>query len=108
MKKEKLPSLSEITLNAITYFAKKKPFKLGQKKFKFPLVVGSGNAYNAGQIIFSGQKAVFANESNFREIAKNYRDLIAKKIYENNCDEETLILAEEKVAYLKSKKSLSI
>ena len=80
MKKEKLPSLSEITLNAITYFAKKKPFKLGQKKFKFPLVVGSGNAYNAGQIIFSGQKAVFANESNFREIAKNYRDLIAKKI----------------------------
>lgn len=37
-----------------------------------------------------------------------FSDLIAKKIYENNCDEETLILAEEKVAYLKSKKSLSI
>ncbi len=34
-----------------------------------------------------------------------FSDLIAKKIYENNCDEETLILAEEKVAYLKSKKS---
>ena len=37
-----------------------------------------------------------------------FSDLIAKKIYENNCDEETLILAEEKVAYLKSKKSLLI
>lgn len=37
-----------------------------------------------------------------------FSDLIAKKIYENNCDEETLVLAEEKVAYLKSKKSLSI
>lgn len=37
-----------------------------------------------------------------------FSDLIAKKIYENNCDEETLILAEEKVAYLKSKKSLSL
>ncbi|MBS1571083.1 MAG: helix-turn-helix transcriptional regulator [Bacteroidetes bacterium] len=37
-----------------------------------------------------------------------FSDLIAKKIYENNCDEETLVLAEEKVAYLKSKKSLSL
>ena len=37
-----------------------------------------------------------------------FSDFIAKKIYENNCDEETLVLAEEKVAYLKSKKSLSI
>ena len=33
-----------------------------------------------------------------------FSDFIAKKIYENNCDEETLVLAEEKVAYLKSKK----
>ncbi|MCO5230726.1 MAG: helix-turn-helix domain-containing protein [Chitinophagales bacterium] len=37
-----------------------------------------------------------------------FSDLIAKKIYENNCDEETLTLAEEKVAYLKSKKDLLI
>lgn len=34
-----------------------------------------------------------------------FSDFIAKKIYENNCDEETLALAEEKVAYLKSKNS---
>ena len=33
-----------------------------------------------------------------------FSDFIAKKLYENNCDEETLVLAEEKVAYLKSKK----
>ncbi|MFL9835136.1 helix-turn-helix domain-containing protein [Chryseobacterium terrae] len=32
-----------------------------------------------------------------------YSDFIAKKLYENDCDEETLVLAEEKVAYLKSK-----
>jgi transcriptional regulator with XRE-family HTH domain len=32
-----------------------------------------------------------------------FSDLIAKKIYENNCDNETLILAEQKVEYLKSK-----
>jgi transcriptional regulator with XRE-family HTH domain len=33
-----------------------------------------------------------------------FSDIIAKKIYENNCDRETLILAEQKVEYLKSKK----
>lgn len=32
-----------------------------------------------------------------------FSDIIAKKIYENNCDSETLILAEQKVEYLKSK-----
>lgn len=80
MKKENLPSLGKITLDAISYFAKKKPSKLNLKNFKFPLVVGSGNAYNAGQIIFGKQKAIFANESNFREITKNYRELISKKI----------------------------
>ena len=31
-----------------------------------------------------------------------FSDLIAKKIYENNCNRETLILAEQKVEYLKS------
>lgn len=37
-----------------------------------------------------------------------FSDLIAKKIYNNNCDEQTLALAEEKVAYLKSKNSITI
>lgn len=32
-----------------------------------------------------------------------FSDLIAKKIYENNCDNETLVLAEQKVEYLKSR-----
>jgi len=37
-----------------------------------------------------------------------FSDLIAKKIYENNCDSETLILAEQKVEYLKSKNLTTI
>ena len=37
-----------------------------------------------------------------------FSDLIAKKIYKNNCDEETLVLAEEKVAYLKSKNPTTV
>ena len=31
-----------------------------------------------------------------------FSDIIAKKIYDNNCDNETLILAEQKVEYLKA------
>jgi transcriptional regulator with XRE-family HTH domain len=37
-----------------------------------------------------------------------FSDIIAKKIYENNCDNETLILAEQKVEYLKSKNLTTI
>lgn len=37
-----------------------------------------------------------------------FSDIIAKKIYENNCDSETLILAEQKVEYLKSKNLTAI
>lgn len=37
-----------------------------------------------------------------------FSDLIAKKIYENNCDKQTLVLAEEKVAYLKSKNPITV
>ncbi|MCX6795224.1 MAG: hypothetical protein NT165_00625 [Candidatus Falkowbacteria bacterium] len=80
MKKENLVSLSEASLSALTYFAKNRPTKLNLKNFKFPLVVGSGNAYNAGQVIFGGQKALFANESEFKELIKNYKDLISQKI----------------------------
>ena len=37
-----------------------------------------------------------------------FSDIIAKKIYDNNCDSETLILAEQKVEYLKSKNLATI
>lgn len=37
-----------------------------------------------------------------------FSDIIAKKIYDNNCESETLILAEQKVEYLKSKNLTTI
>ena len=37
-----------------------------------------------------------------------FSDIIAKKIYDNNCDSQTLILAEQKVEYLKSKNLTTI
>ena len=35
--------------------------------------------------------------------AEYYSEIIAKKLYKNNCNNETLVLAEQKVEYLKQK-----
>jgi transcriptional regulator with XRE-family HTH domain len=38
--------------------------------------------------------------------AEFFSDFIAKKLYEHNCNSDTLILAEQKVKYLKTKKNI--
>jgi len=75
-----LPTLDETVLMALDFFTQKKPSKLNLKSLSFPIVVGSGNAYNTAQLLFSGKKAVIASESNFKVILKTYQDLIKKKI----------------------------
>lgn len=75
-----LPSLDESVEAALNLFIKEKPYFLGASSFKFPLVVGSGNAINAGRVIFGDQAALFATESNFKEIIRDYRELFNKKI----------------------------
>jgi len=79
MPKLELDSLNITTLKALEFFRNKKIPHLDLKKYPFPIVVGSGNALNAGMAIFGQQKAVFASESNFKEILKRYRDLIKNK-----------------------------
>lgn len=75
-----LPTLKETVLEALTFFEKNLPPRLKIKGFSFPLVVGSGNAFNTGQILFSGQPALIASESNFENVIKGARQLIKKKI----------------------------
>ncbi len=79
MAQVKLDSLNLSVLKALDFFQKNRPARLSLKKYTFPIVVGSGNAYNAGTVIFSQQKAIFANESNFKETLTRYRDLIKNK-----------------------------
>ena len=43
-------------------------------------MVGSGNAYNTAQILFSDQRAIVCDESNFKHHLQVYRDLIKDKI----------------------------
>ena len=80
MKYNNLPNLNETVLAALDFFTQNKPTALNLKTFSFPLVVGSGNAYNTAQIIFSGQPAIIATESNFKQVVVDYKKLINTKI----------------------------
>lgn len=75
----KLPNLNETVLAALDFFVKNNPPHLNLKPFSLPIVVGSGNAYNTAQIIFSGRPAIIANESNFKTILSAYKKLISNK-----------------------------
>ena len=65
---EKIINLDENVLLALDFFAKNPPPSVNLDEFKSPFVVGSGNAFNTGSIMFSGKDATFADESNFRSI----------------------------------------
>ncbi len=72
----KLPTLAESVIVALNFFVQHQPPRLPLKSFKLPLVVGSGNAYNTGVALFSGQTAILADESDFRHKIKGYSPLI--------------------------------
>lgn len=74
----KIKTLDQIMLEALEFFSVTKIKKLNTKSFKFPIVVGSGNAYHAGRIMFSREAAIFANETNLEEILLRYKETIKK------------------------------
>ena len=80
MNTKNLPNLNESVLAALDLFIKNKPPRLNLKQFDFPIVVGSGNAYNTGLVIFNKQLAIVANESTFKTIIDNYKKLIKNRI----------------------------
>ena len=67
MTKYKLKSLDQAVNAALDFFSKNQPPVLKTADFKFPLVVGSGNAYQTGQIIFDKQASINANETDFKD-----------------------------------------
>ncbi len=76
MSENNIINLNEDVLETLDFFIGKKYPKLDISKFSMPFVVGSGNAYNTGLIIFSGKSAIFADESNFRELVESYKEII--------------------------------
>jgi hypothetical protein len=75
-----LINLDQGVIQALNFLKGIKLPVLNTKKYKFPIVVGSGNAYNAGQILFSNQPAFFSDETNFKNDILKYKKLIKNKI----------------------------
>lgn len=74
----KLINLNESVLEALNFFVNNKLLKRTFSKFTLCFVVGSGNAYYTGAILFSGKAVVLADESNFKTIIKSYAPVIKK------------------------------
>ncbi|MBI3366250.1 hypothetical protein HY041_01305 [Candidatus Roizmanbacteria bacterium] len=64
-------TLDQNILQALDFFAQNPPPLIDVQRFRSPFVVGSGNAYNTGAILFSGRNAVLADESNFKLILEH-------------------------------------
>lgn len=73
-------NLDENVIKALEFFIKNPPPVFNIDKFNLPFVVGSGNAYNTGTIIFSQKAAIFADESNFTRFLEAYGEVIKKGI----------------------------
>lgn len=73
-----LVNLDQTVLSALKHFIVQRPKTLKLNSFRQPLVVGSGNAYNTGLVIFSKQPAIITNESNFKDVLSGYKRSIKK------------------------------
>lgn len=73
-------SLDQDVLDTLDFFAQNPPPSFDISKFNLPFVVGSGNAYNTGLIIFSQKAAIFADESNFKQLVSAFDKAIESKL----------------------------
>lgn len=80
MMTNQLINLDENVLLALDFFAANPPPLFPINSFNFPFVVGSGNAYNTGLIIFSEKAAIFADESNFKKLISVFQKPIHDKL----------------------------
>ena len=71
-------NLDESVSKALDFFIQNTTPTIDLSEFNLPFVVGSGNAYNTGMILFSNKAAVFADESNFKNIIESYKPVIEK------------------------------
>ena len=76
----KIINLDENVLKALDFFNNNKPPKLNLDQFQLPFVVGSGNAFNTGKILFADKAAVFADESNYKSVLKAFKPAMDKKL----------------------------
>lgn len=76
---DKIVDLDENVLQSLDFFATNPPPYLNINGFNLPFVVGSGNAYYTGLILFSEKAAIFADESNFKNLIVTFENTIHNK-----------------------------
>ena len=76
----RLDNLDVTVIKALEHFSANPPHPLSLDSSGWPIIVGSGNAYNTGLVIFGKQPAVIVNESGFKEVIRNYRPLIKSRV----------------------------
>lgn len=77
---ETITNLDKTVFDTLDFFATNPPPVFDVESYNLPFVVGSGNAYNTGLILFSEKSAIFADESNFKKIAAAYEKAIQSKM----------------------------
>lgn len=77
---DEILNLDQIVIKTLDFFIENPPPSFDTSSYDFPFVVGSGNAYNTGLILFSEKSAVFADESNFKKIIASYKGAIDNKM----------------------------
>lgn len=75
-----LVDLDENVIKALDFFIQNPSPSVDIDSFELPFVVGSGNAYNTGVIIFSQKAAIFADESNFKKIIAAFEKAVKNKL----------------------------
>lgn len=75
-----IATLDQIVLKTLDFFADNTPPAFDVSVYNLPFVVGSGNAYNTGLILFSDNSAIFTDESNFKKIVSSYDSAIKSKM----------------------------
>lgn len=75
-----IPDLDDIVLQTLDFFTKNPPPSLNINDYNLPFVVGSGNAYNTGLILFADKAAIFADESNFRTILPAFEKAVKSRL----------------------------
>lgn len=73
-------NLDQNVSQTLDFFTNNPPPALDINSFELPFVVGSGNAYNTGLIIFSEKAAIFADESNFKMLISAFEKAIQNKL----------------------------
>lgn len=93
--KSKLIDLDECVVKTLDLFIEKGNPDLNIPKFKRPLVVGSGNAAVTGQIIMKDSDAVFADESNFKNVLNVIKNVDGAILISSSGGKHAPIIAKE-------------